>query len=166
MNDRDFAVVARNVVLLLCALHFEPEVSVPMMIHLWYSALIPAIILEKLQQEILPYIENVCGKINDKAAESIQARILTFAKSSLRILLKKDQWSGLASTFKIPDGLTCETATMVRGQTALSDYRIDHVDRALYSMPPGQRIGCYKLRAEGVLLPFGCPHEDFNTPNP
>ncbi|KAF1977218.1 hypothetical protein BU23DRAFT_596674 [Bimuria novae-zelandiae CBS 107.79] len=34
-NDNDFQVNGRNVILLMTVLHFEPEVSTPIMIHLW-----------------------------------------------------------------------------------------------------------------------------------
>ena len=74
LNDRDFAVVARNVILLLSALHFDPGASAPMMIQMWYSALIPAIMLETLQREVLPYIEDVCAKVKDRSANSLCRR--------------------------------------------------------------------------------------------
>jgi hypothetical protein len=166
LNDRDFAVVARNVIILLSALHFDPGAGAPIMIHLWYSALIPAIMLETLQREILPYIQDVCAKIKDKSAKSLQAKTFKLSNGSLRLLLKKEQWFQLASFFKVPEGLTRETATILRRQTSLNSYRIDHLDRALYTKPPGQRIGCHKFRAEGILLPFECSAEEFNTPNP
>lgn len=166
LNDRDFVVVARNVILLLSALHFDPDVSAPMMIHLWYSALIPAIMLETLQREVLPYIEDVCAKVKNKSAKSLQAKTFKFSNGSLRLLLKKEQWFQLASFFKVPKGLTCQSATKLRAQTTLNSYRKDHLDRALYTWPPGKRIGCSKFRAEGILLPFGCSTKEFDTPNP
>ncbi|KAF1998521.1 hypothetical protein P154DRAFT_495217 [Amniculicola lignicola CBS 123094] len=166
LNDRDFAVVARNVILLLSALHFDPGVSAPVMIHLWYSALIPAIMLETLQREILPYIEDVCAKVKGKSAKSIQAKTFNFSNGSLRLLLKKEQWFQLASFFKVPKGLTCESAAKLRVQTTLNPDRKDHLDRALYTRPPGQRKGCWKFRAEGILLPFGCSTKEFDMPNP
>ncbi|KAF2281297.1 uncharacterized protein EI97DRAFT_25631 [Westerdykella ornata] len=166
LNDRDFAVVARNAILLLLALRLDPEASAPMMIHLWYSALIPAIMLDTLQREILPYIENVCAKVNDKPAHSLQAKTFKFPMGSLRLLLKKEQWFRLASFFKVPDGLTCHSATTLRRQTTLNPDRKDNLDRILYSWPPGQRLGCMKFRAEGILLPFGSSTQEFDTPNP
>ena len=166
LNDKDFAVVARNVILLLSALHFDPGVSVPMMIHLWYSALIPAIMLETLQREVLPYIEDVCAKVKDKSAKSLQAKTFKFAHGSLRLLLKKEQWFQLASFFKVPKGLTCQSATRRRVQTTLNSDRTDHLDRAMYTWPPGQRQGCLKFREEGILLPFGCSTKGFGTPSP
>ena len=60
LNDKEFIVVARNAIMLLAALHFDPETSVPMIIHLWYSALLPAAIVDALRLSILPLIEDVC----------------------------------------------------------------------------------------------------------
>ena len=106
LNDRDFAVVARNVIILLSALQLDPGVNVPIMIHLWYSALIPAIMLETLQKEVLPYIKDVCAKIKDKLATSLQEKTFKLSNGSLHLLLKKEQWFQLASFFKVPKGLT------------------------------------------------------------
>jgi hypothetical protein len=129
LNDRDFTVVARNVIILLSALHFEPGAGAPIMIHLWYSAFIPAIMLETLRREVLPYIQDVCAKIKDKSAKLLQAKTFELPNGSLRLLLKKEQWFQLASFFKVPEGLTRETATMLRRQTTLNAYRIDYLDR-------------------------------------
>jgi hypothetical protein len=166
LNDMDFVVVARNAIFLLSALHFDPSTSAPIMLHLWYSALIPTIMLETLQKEILPYIEDVCSKVKDKSPESLQAKTFKLPHGSLRLLLKKEHWFQLASFFKVSKGLTSQSATARRVQTMLNPGRMDIVDRALYAMPPGQRMGCWKFRKEGILLPFGCSTQKFDTPNP
>lgn len=48
MNDREFLVVARNIMLLMTAYHFEAETAVPIMIHLWYSSTMPASMVDAL----------------------------------------------------------------------------------------------------------------------
>ncbi|KAL5119566.1 hypothetical protein ACEQ8H_002412 [Pleosporales sp. CAS-2024a] len=130
LNDRDFAVVARNVIILLSALHYEPGIGAAIMIHLWYSALIPAIMLETLQEEILPYIEDVCTKIKDKQAQSLQAKTFILPRGSLRLILKKEQWLQLISFFKVPEELSREKALVLRRQTSLNPDRVDYLDRA------------------------------------
>jgi hypothetical protein len=166
LNDYDFAIVARNVIILLSALHFEPEASASIMIHIWYSALIPAIMLKTLQKEILPSIEDVCAKIKDKLACSIQAKTFKLPHGSLRLLLKKEQWSQLASFFQVPEGLTCQSATALRVQTTLDANKRDFLDIYMFAWPPGQRVGRWNFRKEGILLPFGCSTKEFDTPNP
>jgi len=56
INDKDFQVVARNVIMLLVAHRMEPDTAVPLIIHIWYSAFIPAVMLQILQSTILPMI--------------------------------------------------------------------------------------------------------------
>lgn len=74
INDINFSIVARNAIMLLTTLQFQPEVAAPMIIHLWYSVLLPASMLQALQDSILPYIEDVCTKIKGKAGDSLQAK--------------------------------------------------------------------------------------------
>jgi hypothetical protein len=64
VNDRDFDIVARNVILLLMALQFDPDTATPIMLHMWYSALIPAQMLRCLQEKVLPLVQDVCGKFS------------------------------------------------------------------------------------------------------
>ncbi|KAI0568481.1 hypothetical protein TUN199_11384 [Pyrenophora tritici-repentis] len=57
---------------------------------MWYSALILAIMLETLQREVLLYIQDVCAKIKDKSAKSLQVKTFKLSNGSLRLLLKKE----------------------------------------------------------------------------
>lgn len=45
INDKDFQVVARDVIMLLIALHLDTDTAVPLIIRIWYSAFIPAVML-------------------------------------------------------------------------------------------------------------------------
>ena len=47
-NDINFMVVARNAILLLVALGLEPGEAVAIMIHVWYSALLPHVMIDTL----------------------------------------------------------------------------------------------------------------------
>jgi hypothetical protein len=44
--------VVRNVILLLVAFHFEPEEAAEMMLHLWYSILIPEPLFKSLRSKL------------------------------------------------------------------------------------------------------------------
>lgn len=59
VNDRDFDVTARNVILLLISLYFNPSEAPSMMLHVWYSAFIPDKMFRSLQDKILPLIQQV-----------------------------------------------------------------------------------------------------------
>jgi hypothetical protein len=166
INDKAFTIVARNVILLLVALQFEPETAVPIMIHLWYSALLPARMLKMLQQFILPYVDDVCEKIRTKKKAVLQAKTFMIRDSSMRVVLLKEQWFELKDFFRVPPGLTKQKADFIRRQTTEALERVDYVDRAVYMQPKGKRACIMRFRHTGILLPYGASQKDFDTPNP
>jgi len=164
VNDFNVAIVGRNVMMLLSALHFEPEFAVPIILHLWYSAMLPQTILQALRDGILPYIRDVCNRIEDKPENSIQAKTFEIGGSSVRLVLKKCEWVALMMMFEVPVGLGAPEAQLIR--RAVTTARIDHIDRSIYKMSPGRRAGAIDFRKHGVLLPFGASRKDFAMPNP
>ncbi|KAL2075267.1 hypothetical protein VTL71DRAFT_210 [Oculimacula yallundae] len=171
LNDMDPSIVIRNAILLLTALTFPPEEAAPMMLHIWYSALLPASTFLSLQEKILPLVQDVCTKIQGKAGDSLQAKTWTFShlhdkKSSLRIILKKSQWETMMVYFRVPAGLGKVEAQRVRKATTLAPERLDYVHRGLYALKPARRVGMMKFRGDGILLPFGAPRRGYDVPNP
>jgi Domain of unknown function (DUF4470) len=166
VNDRDIDVVSRNAILLLTALHFEPGHAAVMILHLWYSALIPAEILGQLREFILPLIQDMCQKIQGRSSSSLLSKKWTFGARSLRLILTKDDWNKLLSYFEVPEGLSAAEAQNVRSKTTMAPERKDYVDRALYKLPATLRASMMKFREDGVLLPYGAPRQQFDTPNP
>ncbi|KAF2730472.1 hypothetical protein EJ04DRAFT_586287 [Polyplosphaeria fusca] len=167
VNDRSFPIVARNALLLLIAFHFDQETAVPMMIHLWYSALVPAVMVKQLATHILPLIEDVCIKIKDRKADIIQAKTFKFGNGSLRLALMKEDWTNLKDYFKVPEGLTRDRAEAIRQNITMAPDRADYLDRTMYCMKSaGMRTCLMKFREDGVLLPFSASRNDFDTPNP
>lgn len=164
INDKNFAIAARNAMLLLTALHFEPAVASPIMLHLWYSAMLPKEMITALQEVVLPCISDVCEKIKNKPEHSFQAKTFRFGQSSVRLTFKKYEWFALGRMFLVPEGLTESQAQTIRHEVILA--RKDHIDRALLHMPPGRRAGMMKFREGGVLLPFGASCTAFSVPNP
>ena len=84
-------VVAYNAILLFVTLSHKPDKTVLITIHVWYSALLPRIIIDTLYYVILGCIVEVCEKIKDKPSTSLQAKTFSFGKTSLRLMLKKHQ---------------------------------------------------------------------------
>ncbi|KAH0565170.1 hypothetical protein GP486_001434 [Trichoglossum hirsutum] len=166
VNDRDFDIVARNVILLLTALHFGPGEATAIMLHIWYSALIPEQMFRSLQDNILPLIQKVCAKIREKPAMSLQSKTWRYGARSLRLVLQKAMWDRLPSYLQVPDGLSMAEAQNVMSSTTLAPERRDYVDRALYTRPPPWRVCITKFRKDGILLPFGQSRRGFDTPNP
>jgi len=166
INDINFMVVARNAILLFVALSLEPDEAVPIMIHVWYSALLPPIMIDTLRRVALDRIVEVCEKIKDKPPTSLQAKTFSFGKRSLRLVLKKKQWEELKDYFNVPRDLTQEDAQAIRRRVMLAPERVDYLHRALCNQPPPMRVATVTFREDGMLLPFGASREMFDTPNP
>ncbi|KAA8576352.1 hypothetical protein EYC84_006485 [Monilinia fructicola] len=166
INDRDFDIVARNVILLLIALVFDPMQAADIMIHIWYSAFIPGPILHQIQEQVLPLIEDICSKIQGRPEKSLQSKTWVFGTRSLSLILSKASWDLLPAFFKVPYGWSASQAQKVMTETTLSPLRRDYIDRAFYTRPPAWRVCATKFRTDGILLPFGQSRNDFNTPNP
>ncbi|KAJ4319355.1 hypothetical protein N0V94_003945 [Neodidymelliopsis sp. IMI 364377] len=143
INDKDFDIVARNAIMLLIALYYEAKAAVPMIIHVWYSALLPLQMLQALQSDILPLIKDTCSKITNKARASLQAKTFTIRGRTLRLVLKKEEWTRLVTFFQ-------------------DHYR----ERAMLHWPPTLRVGEIYFRESGILLPYGCSVVAFDTPDP
>ncbi|QSZ28709.1 hypothetical protein DSL72_003209 [Monilinia vaccinii-corymbosi] len=166
INDREFEVVARNAILLLIALAFDPIEAADIMIHIWYSAFIPESVLHKVQERVLPLIEDVCRKIRGRPEQSLQSKSWLFGTRTLSLILSKASWDLLSAFLKVPDGLSASKAREVMDQTPFPPTMRDCFDRYLYSRSPAWRVCATKLRTDGMLLPFGQSRKDFNTPNP
>lgn len=109
INDRDFDIVARNLILLLVALVVEESDSaIDCIIHVWYSALVRESDLSILQERIRPLIQEVCEKIRSRSPGTLQAKTWTFGNRSLRVVLEQSLWAQLLSFFTKPAGLTAE----------------------------------------------------------
>jgi hypothetical protein len=166
INDGNISITARNIIMLLTAMHFDAKTAVPIIIHLWYSALLPIPIVRALQESILPYVEDVCQSIRNERDASQHTKIFRFGARPILIALRKHDWFQLAEMFQPPSGLSMNAATRVRKDTMMAPARIDYVDRALLKMSPGRRTGAWRFRLDGILLSHGVSRKDFVLPNP
>ncbi|KAF2129720.1 hypothetical protein P153DRAFT_430843 [Dothidotthia symphoricarpi CBS 119687] len=166
INDKDFVVVARNVIMLLIALQFDPEAAVPMIIHLWYSALLPADMVLVLRSHIQPLIGDVCAKIHSKPEGSLQAKTFTIGGRKLRLMLSKENWVELLKYLDVPGEFTAENSRTIRQRVTCAPERVDYRERSMLQWSPALRQGEKYFREEGVLLPYGCSLNSFDTPNP
>ena len=166
VNDREFDITARNFILLLTALHFDPEEATPIMLHMWYSALIPKRIYRLIQEILLPLIQEVCVKTEGKPATSLQAETWTYGPRSIRLVLQKAMWDRLSSYFRVPDGRSVAQAQNVMVSTTLAPERKDYLHHALYKRLPPWRVCIMKFHKDGILLPFGSSRSEFDMHNP
>lgn len=127
INDINFMVFARNIIIILAALSLKPNEAIPLMIHAWYSALLPRAIIGTLRHVALRHIVEVCKKIKDKPRASLQAKTIPFGKRSLRSVLKKHQWDELKDYFNVPRGMTQEDAHAIQRRIMLGPERVDYL---------------------------------------
>lgn len=166
LNDKEPVIVFRNAIMLLVALYFDAKTAVPMMIHLWYSALLPRSMVQALQSSILPLVEDVCKKIEDKPAGGLHAKTFTINDRQLRLVLRKGEWSHLAQHFQVPGGLTVQEANEMRRCVTLAPQRIDYRERSMLQKPGTLSLVDTHFRKEGVFVPHGSSLDAFDTPNP
>ncbi|EKV16220.1 hypothetical protein PDIG_09450 [Penicillium digitatum PHI26] len=156
----------QNIILLLTAFHFPPEDAAPIIIHLWYSALIPLSILSALRIKLLPLIEEVCSEAVRKRRRRIFKRVLKKNKASLHLALLRDEWERLRTSLQCPERFSPTEATRSRQSVTLANKKVDELHRGLYAQPRHWRLATMKFRRDGILLPFGCSRKEFDTPNP
>ncbi|EED14356.1 conserved hypothetical protein [Talaromyces stipitatus ATCC 10500] len=167
LNDRDFEIVARNLILLLVALVVgNSHEAVDCIIHLWYSTLVRESDIRILQDRIQPLIEEVCEKTKNKSPGTLLGKTWTFAHCSLRVVIEQSSWNRLLQIFNKPSGLTAEQALKIRATNTLAFSRRDYRDRYMSCLSPIERVSFHKFRQDGLLLPFGFPRLDFRAPNP
>lgn len=167
VNDWEFDVAARNIILLLsCLVSPTEDEAVDCMIHLWYSSLITKKHADFLGTHVYPLIDDVCQKVQLKNPINIQAKTFSFGSRSLRIGLKLGEWVALRSIFLTPNNLTAAQAQQIRRD----DLRAPEVqlmrEGKMFMQAPTQRMCDELFRNEGILLPHGWSQADHDQPNP
>lgn len=166
INDNDFDVVARNIILLLTALIFDPIEAADIMLHVWYSAFITESVMNSLQNRVLPLFEEVCGKIQGRSEDSPHHKTWTFKNQTVELVLPKRSWDRLPSYLKVRDGLTKTEAQALMMETTLALSRRDYLELEFFNRRPARRVCATKFRIDGILLPFGHSRTEFIVPNP
>jgi hypothetical protein len=135
LNDPSYIIVARNIIILLVAFHFDTSDAVPIMIHLWYSAFLPSSMAKLLQHKILPYISDFCEKIQllePKDPNHLHAVRWQFPFGGIRVVLKQDEWMRMARYLVSMKGFSKVAAQATRQRVTLAPERVDHRDQTLY----------------------------------
>lgn len=166
VNDRDFNIVTRNIIMLLLLLmDDDPQRAADHIIHIWYSAFITEELSRTLQGQILKLVEGVCHETTQKQPDDLFPKTFAFTRGSVRLVLIKRSWDALQSILK-PSNLTLQKAQDVRRAVTLAPSRADYRERAFFRQDPSSRFGSFRFRSDGILLPFGLPRNLFNIPNP
>ena len=167
LKDKDMDIVARNAILLLVFMTVEDSKrAADCALHLWYSTMVTQSCVDILRDTVFPLIDDICNKISNKASTALLGKTWVFDKRRVRMVLTKSQWLTLREHTKVPSGLDAGKAKDIRDATTSAPERIDYVERHLFAQKPATRLCMHKFREDGLLLPFGHPRDEFNTPNP
>jgi hypothetical protein len=172
INDRDFGVVSRNVILLLFAFtsldNGQPMPDIAEnLIHIWYSAFLPADLIASLQRKVLPLIRSVCSGITGKTSDTVHKKKWTVQfGATLRLSLRKHEWLQLEQCLNNSQGLGLEEAKNIRAAKVLAPERLDYRERWYNKdTTPSMRLAKQQFREDGLLLPFGYPRVAIKSPN-
>lgn len=167
VNDLDFEVVARNIIVLLIMLTAEDRASsIKTVIHLWYSAFLRQKDMDFIGSNIRPLVQEVVTKITSKASDVLCGKTWTWNKCTLRVELTKARWIQLLAFFDVPTGLSTAKAHQARKAVTLATRRTDYRERRLLCYRPAHRVVDMRYTDEGVFAPFGYSREEFTVPNP
>ncbi|KAK3645816.1 hypothetical protein LTR22_014584 [Elasticomyces elasticus] len=135
-------------------------------IHIWYSAFLPAVVLADFQRRVQPLVRDVCSRIQAKPPGTALGKTWLFNQIKIRVILSKEQWFLLGDYFGTVK-LSCQEARALRCAVTLAPERVDFRERWLFKECTAfTRVAKQKFREDGVLLPFGQSRRDFVAPNP
>lgn len=169
--------MARNVCLLLFALGMQHERQDPQssemedgaeaLVHLWYSAYLPANVLSHFQTRVLPMIKDVCDGISGEEESTLVKTWHFPSGATLKLVLQTDEWFALRKFLSNPPELSREDAHRLRAAVYLALEREDYRHRWYFNdETPFMRIAKQRFREDGLLLPFGHARGTFTEPNP
>ncbi|KAK4963528.1 hypothetical protein LTR10_001157 [Elasticomyces elasticus] len=142
INDQDFDIVARNLLLLLAASAFPDKgFAVDWMLHMWYSSMLrpqDMVILSSWRS----LIENTLRGITANEKAELRGKIwevpFAFGVSTIRVGLTKEMWTSFLSYLEAPAGMTKDDARRLRIAVTLA--REDTNDRISICQRPGHRL--------------------------
>ena len=165
INDRDEAVVARNLIFLLVAFNLPPDIASEAILHLWYSAFLPESLLQSIRNAVCPTIRDFLAANPVQAAGVVQ-KTWSCGNSTLTATLRKAEWNRVLSYLPDVPYMSYDKAVALHKSVTLAHSRRDYRDRALFPLHPSWRLSVWKFRSDGILLPFGASREKFRAPNP
>ncbi|KAL8367047.1 hypothetical protein RB599_010961 [Gaeumannomyces hyphopodioides] len=168
LNDKEFDVVARNVILLLIfATVQDADTAADCVLHVFYSAFLTKSHMDILTIMLRPLVQDVCTKTEGKDQEALLAKTWTLKDGvQMRVVLSRRQWLRLLAMTEAPKKIKIGKAKATRDKVVNARAREDYRDRHMLCQIPHMRMGSNKFYADGMLLPFGTPRADFTMPNP
>ncbi|SMR64258.1 unnamed protein product [Zymoseptoria tritici ST99CH_3D1] len=157
INDRDFAIVARNIIICLIALTVPEDNAVDCMMHLWFSTLITQE-HAKILRELQLLVKRGMSKMN--------ATVIGNGCGTFNMDLMDEDWDLLLDYFQPPNGLSAAQATQRRKDATSGPSCRPRQEREMCWQLPAHRIANARYYDDGVFLPFGSDRKAFDVPNP
>ncbi|KAG9234297.1 hypothetical protein BJ875DRAFT_424247 [Amylocarpus encephaloides] len=169
LNDESLDTTARNAIILLSPV-FWPTNAPSMMLHIWYSCLIPQQMFTELQH-ILPEIESIITMLEarNQPEHEIYVHEWTCNCSNgyvINISLRINKWKYVALFLRGNEDLTSKEAIQIRRLHINGTFRKDYQERDLWNKNPSWRLSRMRFNEDGILMPFAASCEAFDTPNP
>jgi hypothetical protein len=167
INDFDRHVMLRNLLLFLTFSSLPPAEAAETGLHLWYSAKLPAPVLERLRGVLAIQLRKIQLQM-EKTPSAPQATLLssTFSlgdKAAMHCVLPRAYWTELLNMLNFK--LESREASRRRRLITAGDGRRDYRERNLYLLPPGRRVPKQQYFDDGLLLPFGDDRRPFTEAN-
>ncbi|KAM5372074.1 hypothetical protein ACJZ2D_007724 [Fusarium nematophilum] len=171
LNEKSMRATAGLVLslILLTETSCEPEVNAEAVVHLWYSAKLPANIMDHIQKVAVQSILACATDVARLAAKGSVPKhdsfpiAITRGNLVLTIELSVAQWETLVRWVQVSENITEEDAQVIR---VLDRKYCEPLETILRRMTPARAAGLLKWRTDGILLPYGVPRDEFTVLNP
>ncbi|KAG7002098.1 hypothetical protein G7Y79_00029g063940 [Physcia stellaris] len=164
LNDKNFNVAARNIIMLLVATRLPPADAAEVIVPLWYSARLTQAMLKIVEQYVKDPVAELVAKLQGKPEDVLLSKKWTYGASEVVVRLYKQQWTTLLQILESKHDVTKTEAERLK--VVLAPSRVDYRDRELYGISGFRRICSTKFRESGVLAPFGSCLDQFQWSNP
>ncbi|EGP86268.1 uncharacterized protein MYCGRDRAFT_86714 [Zymoseptoria tritici IPO323] len=164
INDKDFAVVARNIIITLIAYKVPDEaIAVECILHIWYSAFLTPEAASAMRL-LSPLFAGVLDRLKVQGPEDLLSTEWTLGSSTCEVVLRKRQWQVMPLFTSITS--PTEDLRKARTDTTLAPTLLDDRHRRMFVLRPTDRVCWDRFRQDGILLPFGHSREEFEIVNP
>ena len=170
VNDNNFAIVRRNILLLTTALMYPSEEVGNTMVHLWYSVFLPQNLVSPFQRSVCHELRKAYDQIKGddlhKSGTSHTILELKEARSTLETILRPSDFKEVYRPFIEESAVTFEEAQRQRRAQSVKPVLRDELGLMKYVRSPPHRLATSRFHKRGVLLPFGKSCKRFDVPNP
>lgn len=164
VNDKNYNVAARNIIMLLVATQLPPADAAEVILHFWYSARLTQGMLRIIDKYVKDPVAELVAKLQKKPNDVLLSKRWTYGAVDVVVRLYKQQWTILLQILESKHDVTKTEAERLK--VVLAPSRIDYRDRELYGISGSRRICSTKFRESGVLAPFGTCLDHFDSSNP